>query len=79
MKLRATLGCIAAVVALAGSTTPLLGQESPVRRVANIVSVAIEEYGKGVDESGRLTSSAEYQEALDFLTDARAVAGRLPG
>jgi high-affinity iron transporter len=79
MNLRTTLGCIAAVVALAGRTTRLLGQESPVRRMANIVSVAIEEYGKGVDESGRLTSSAEYQEALDFLTDARAVAGRLPG
>jgi high-affinity iron transporter len=47
--------------------------------MANIVSVAIEEYGKGVDQQGRLTSPAEYQEALDFLTDARAVAARLPG
>jgi high-affinity iron transporter len=79
MNLRATLGCVAAVLALAGRTSPLVGQESPVRRMANIVSVAIEEYGKGVDEKGRLTSSAEYQEALDFLTDARSVAARLPG
>ncbi len=50
-----------------------------MRRMANIVSVAIEEYGKGVDAQGRLTSAAEYQEALDFLTDARKVAERLPG
>ena len=29
---------------------------APVQRVANIVSVAVEEYGKGVDEKGRLIS-----------------------
>src|SRR3954462_6659326 len=54
-------------------------QEHPVRRVANIVSVAVEEYGKGVDERGRLISSQEYQEAVEFLADARQVADRLPG
>jgi high-affinity iron transporter len=79
MNFRATLGCIAAALALAGRTALLGAQESPVRRMANIVSVAVEEYGKGVDRQGRLTSAAEYQEALDFLTDARKVADRLPG
>ena len=59
--------------------TPLSAQEHPVRRVANIVSVAVEEYGKGVDEHGRLTSAMEYQEAVEFLADARVQATRLSG
>ena len=50
-----------------------------MRRVANIVSVAVEEYGKGVDARGRLISDIEYQEAADFLADARSQASRLPG
>ena len=54
-------------------------QENPVRRVANIVSVAVEEYGKGVDASGKLVSSIEYQEAVDFLGDAKLQAARLAG
>jgi high-affinity iron transporter len=54
-------------------------QENPVRRVANIVSVAVEEYGKGVDATGKLVSAIEYQEAVDFLADARLQAARLAG
>ena len=54
-------------------------QEHPVKRVANIVSVALDEYGKGVDAAGRLTSAQEYQEAVDFLRDAQRAAERLPG
>src|SRR4051794_38502215 len=50
---------------------PMAAQEHPVRRVANVVSVAVEEYGKGVDEHGRVTSTAELQEATDFLADAK--------
>lgn len=57
----------------------LAAQEHPVRRVANIVSVAVEEYSRGVDARGRLTSQVEYQEASDFLADARTQASRLPG
>ena len=76
MRSRAILGALSAVILLAPAAS---AQEHPVRRVASIVSVAVEEYGKGVDEKGRLTSSAEYQEAVDFLGDARQVAGRLPG
>ncbi|HKW49480.1 MAG TPA: cytochrome c/FTR1 family iron permease, partial [Gemmatimonadaceae bacterium] len=33
----------------------------------------------GIDERGRMISAQEYQEAVDFLTDARRVADRLPG
>lgn len=58
---------------------PLIAQEHPVRRVANIVSVAVEEYGKGVDANGRLVSEIEYREATDFLADATTQAARLPG
>ena len=50
-----------------------------MRRVANIVTVALEEYAKGIDEHGRLISAQEYQEAVDFLADARHAAERLPG
>ena len=63
----------------AALANPSAAQEHPVRRVANIVSVAVEEYGKGVDDKGRLTSATEYQEARDFLADAVVQAARLPG
>ncbi|MGH7636593.1 MAG: hypothetical protein ACREOK_02995, partial [Gemmatimonadaceae bacterium] len=71
-----------AVALLAGMVfipNRLAAQENPVRRVANIVSVAVEEYARGVDESGKLVLEIEYQEAVDFLADARGQAARLPG
>ncbi|MEO8333884.1 MAG: cytochrome c/FTR1 family iron permease [bacterium] len=58
---------------------PAAAQEHPARRVANIVSVAVQEYGKAVDGQGRLISAQEYQETNDFLGDARAAAERLSG
>lgn len=67
-----------ALVYLVGWTHVAWGQEHPVKRVANIVTVALEEYAKGIDERGRLISDQEYQEAVDFLTDARHTAERLP-
>src|SRR5215471_4485299 len=78
MGLRMWLDRGLVVVALAG--VPALGraQEQQVQRVANIVSVAVEEYGKGIDANGRLISQDEYQEAQGFLRDARAAALRLP-
>jgi FTR1 family protein len=79
MSLRAELGRAVAVFAFVGLTTPLLAQEPPAQRVANIVSVAVEEYKRGIDATGRLISAGEYQEAVDFLKDARQVANRLPG
>src|SRR3954470_24671145 len=68
-----------AMMALTGASSRLGAQEHPVKRVANIVTVALEEYAKGIDEHGRLISAQEYQEAVDFLTDARRTAERLPG
>ena len=79
MSFRIRLGRAVAVIALAGLPCRLLAQEHPVQRVANIVSVAVEEYGKGIDDKGRLISNDEFQEALGFLRDAREVASRLPG
>jgi high-affinity iron transporter len=67
------------MIAITWIAHPLLAQESPVRRVANIVSVAVEEYKKGIDATGRVTSVAEYSEAVDFLKDAQSAVGRLPG
>jgi high-affinity iron transporter len=61
------------------AAAPAAAQEHPARRVANIVSVAVEEYGKAVDEQGKLVSTQEYQEAIDFLVDARRSADRLSG
>ena len=58
---------------------PAAAQDHPARRVANIVSVAVEEYGKAVDANGRLISAQEFQEANDFLADARRAADRLSG
>jgi high-affinity iron transporter len=67
-----TLGGLLAAV-------PAAAQEHPARRVANIVSVAVEEYAKAVDAKGRLISAQEFQETNDFLNDARRAADRLPG
>ena len=68
-----------ALIAVLPSRPAAAGQEHPVKRVANIVSVALDEYAKGVDTAGRLTSAQEYQEAVDFLRDAQRAAERLPG
>jgi high-affinity iron transporter len=68
-----------AALALACAFVSAGAQEHPVKRVSNIVTVALEEYAKGIDEHGRVISAQEYQEAADFLTDARRTADRLPG
>src|SRR5215467_1710672 len=78
MGLRIWLDRAFVVVTLAGAPALARAQEQPVQRVANIVSVAVEEYGKGIDAQGRLISQDEYQEAMGFLHDARAAAARLP-
>jgi high-affinity iron transporter len=67
------------VFAACAGALPAGAQEHPARRVATIVSVAVEEYGKAVDRNGRLISAQEYQEASDFLTDATRAAERLSG
>jgi high-affinity iron transporter len=77
MRLRIWLDRAVAVLAIAGIPASVVAQEPQVQRVANIVSVAVEEYGKGIDAKGRLISNDEYQEALGFVNDARAAAARL--
>ena len=76
-----TLGRVAclALAALGFAVPRLAAQEQPARRMANIVSVAVEEYGKGIDEQGRLIAPSEYQEALGFLDDAKRISDRLTG
>ena len=75
----AGVGLLAAL-ALGALPRRMAAQDAnPVQRVANIVSVAVEEYKKGIDSKGRLISADEYQEAVGFLADAREAAGRLPG
>jgi high-affinity iron transporter len=73
------VACLAPLAAAVLAIVPAAAQEHPARRVANIVSVAVEEYGKAVDSRGRLISAQEYQETNDFLTDAHRAADRLSG
>src|SRR3954469_12402476 len=78
--MKSTTGFRLLLTALCGVVPLAAGaQEHPARRVANIVSVAVEEYGKAVDGQGRLISGQEFQEANDFLVDARRAADRLSG
>jgi high-affinity iron transporter len=76
MRVLLSAAVLAAVVILA---EPAAAQEHPVRRVATIVSVAVDEYQRGVDASGKLVSQIEYDEAVGFLADARKEAARLSG
>jgi mono/diheme cytochrome c family protein len=54
-------------------------QERPAKRVADIVGVALAEYEKGIDSTGRMISALEYDEAVSFLSNAREGARRLSG
>ncbi len=73
--------CVAAALVVGALAAPsrAAAQERPAKRVANIVSVAIEEYTKGIGADGKLISQQEYDEAVSFLTDARESAARLSG
>ncbi len=62
--------------------TPLVAgdvraQETPAKRLANVVGVAVDEYGKGVDARGQIFAQLEYDEAVAFLADARGIADRV--
>lgn len=54
-------------------------QGRPAKRVADIVGVALAEYEKGIDSSGRLILKVEFDEAVAFLGQARTSAVRLSG
>ncbi|MBX9928048.1 MAG: cytochrome c/FTR1 family iron permease [Gemmatimonadaceae bacterium] len=70
-----------ALVALSLSLAPAAAapppQETAEKRLAAIVGVAVEEYGKAIDANGRLLSALELDEASSFLADAREVAKRV--
>ncbi|HVF38766.1 MAG TPA: cytochrome c/FTR1 family iron permease [Gemmatimonadaceae bacterium] len=73
-----SFGRLLALLALLAPVA-LPAQENSAKRLSSIVSVAIEEYGKAIDDKGRLVSELEYGEATTFLDDAKIVAQRLRG
>ena len=77
MLMRTVLIYASALSALAFSPAAATAQESPARRLANIVGVAVDEYQKGIDPSGAIVLQLEYDEAVAFLDDARGVAARV--
>jgi high-affinity iron transporter len=77
MLMRTILNYACALLALAVIPAASAAQESPARRLANIVGVAVDEYQKGVDASGAIVLQMEYDEAVAFLADARTVASRV--
>src|SRR5689334_4830578 len=79
MRMRTILNTYFALACLLVASAPAAAQEDPARRLASIVGVAVEEYDKGIDSTGHLISEQEYTETVGFLTDAKAVAARLPG
>ena len=76
---RAMAGLLVALLTATVPASPARAQDTPARRLSSIVGVAVDEYGKGVDARGRVISQLEYDEAVGFLEDARAVARRLSG
>jgi len=86
-QLLRTSGTLALIVALASiaaiAPTVARAQAEPepnqARRLASVVAVAVEEYGKGIDSRGNLISKDEYTETTGFLDDARQIAQRLTG
>jgi high-affinity iron transporter len=80
MKSRSKMArCSGLLIVLALAAAPDAGaQVETVQRIAGMVAIAADEYGKALDAQGRLISNEEYQEAAGFLSEARASAGRLP-
>lgn len=78
MNSRYKFGLVVIILAT-GTSAAAQAQENPSKRLSSIVSVAVEEYGKAIDDKGRLVSEIEYTETTSFLEDARGVAQRLRG
>ena len=64
MKSGSQIGRLVVVAAILLPTAASLAaaQENSAKRLSSIVSVAVEEYAKAVDERGKLISDDEYQE-----------------
>ncbi len=67
------------VTLLAVFSSPSRAQENSAKRLSSIVSVAVDEYTRAVDATGKLVSEEEYLETTGFLGDAKVVAQRLKG
>jgi high-affinity iron transporter len=78
MKSRKQVGRLIVVAAIL-LPIAVQSQENSAKRLSSIVSVAVEEYRKAVDERGNVISAEEYAETTSFLGDARAIAARLKG
>jgi high-affinity iron transporter len=70
------LGALVTLVLIPGTSR---GQDAAARRVGSIISVAVAEYGRAIDERGAVISANEYAETTGFLADARDVAAKLEG
>lgn len=79
MSLRTILNYGASLACVALIAAPVGAQESPGKRLAGIVAVAVEEYRLGVNDAGAIISQAELDEARLFLQDARDLAARVTG
>jgi high-affinity iron transporter len=79
MRSRAVLNVLLGALIASTAGSALSAQEGPAKRLSSIVGVAVEEYGKAIDASGKLISDIEYDEAVSFLKDAKDVAARLSG
>src|SRR3954469_6930877 len=79
MNFRQFSGRVAAICCLGGlPVASAAAQVETVQRIAGMVAIAVDEYGKAVDGRGKLVSVEEYNEAVGFLSEARGAAGRLP-
>lgn len=79
---RSVVGVSFLLLAALLAVGPLVAQdphEDTARRLASIVTVTVSEYGKAVDADGRIIAPSEYEEAVAFLTQARALAPGLSG
>src|SRR4051812_33715603 len=79
MKFRSNIARWLGVIGFLGmGASAAAAQVATVQRIAGMVAIAADEYGKAIDGQGRLVSIEEYQEAVGFLAEAKASAGRLP-
>ena len=78
MKFRLWRGGASLLASLLAASA-LSAQDNSAKRISSIVSVAVEEYAKAVDERGKLVSADEFRETTDFLGDARDIAAKMPG
>ena len=77
MRLSGLLSGYLALTTLVAAQPPQGTPEPPAKRLSATVGVAVAEYAKGVDPSGKIISAVEIDEAAGFLREAHDVARRL--